>query len=234
MSRSTASPASPASSAPHDAVGFAASEPSGFGTTTSPGAGDARSGAGRGGRYRQRRHALAPVREYRIGPHALRWHEAGPAGPAGRGGAGGQLAYAQIACLRLQALPGAGGRRCRLTLQPRQGAAIVIDSDSAEGWFGRRSQAEGFRRFVRTLHATATQVQPSLRVEAAPAPPLGGLGPGLLAFTAAAALGLAQGPGWALAALLLSWPLAAWIGRSWQARQARPLPRAALPRHLLP
>jgi hypothetical protein len=211
----------PMNSAPDDS-GFASSAPSSFGS--------GRAATGRSVRYRHRRHALALAREYRVGTHTLRWDD--PTQP-GRGA--GQLALAQIALMRLQSLPGSHGtRRCRLTLQPHRGAAIVIDSDSAEGWFGRQSQAEGFRRFVRTLHAAALQVQPALRVEATPPPPLGGLVPGLLALTAAAALGMSRGPGWAVAALLLSWPLAAWAGRWQQARRAQPLPRGSLPRQLLP
>lgn len=212
------------------ASGFASSRPSGFAPSQPPGPGGRAPARGGGVRYRHRAHALALEREYRVGTHSLRWHDAGR---PERGA--GQLAYAQIAALRLETLSGHGAsRRCRLTLRPRQGAPVIIDSDSAEGWFGRRAQAEAYRRFVRTLHAAALQVQPLLRLEAPPAPRLAGLGPALMALGTAAALGVMQGPLPAMAALALVWPLAQWAGRWQQGRRAAALPRGALPRHLLP
>jgi hypothetical protein len=213
------------------ASGFAASRPSAFSPSQPPSSSPEGGTRTAGVRYRHRAHALATEREYRIGAHTLRWHDA--ARPD-RGT--GQLALRQIAALRIEVLGGAGPtRRCRLTLVPRgNGAPIVIHSDSAEGWLGRRAQPEAYRRFVRTLHAAALQAQPLLRVEAAPSPRLAGLGAPLLALISAAALGLAHGPLPALAGFALSWPLAALAARWHQARRAAPLPRGALPRHLLP
>jgi hypothetical protein len=210
--------------------GFSSSRPSAFAPSQPPGPGGRTPVRGGGVRYRHRAHALAREREYRVGTHTLRWHDA--AHPE-RGT--GQMAYTQIAAMRLEALGGQGAaKRCRLTLRPRVGPPVVIDSDSAEGWFGRRAQAEAYRRFVRTLHAAALQVQPQLRLEAPPAPRLAGLGPALLALGTAATLGVVQGPLPALAGLALVWPLAQWAGRWQQGRRAAALPRGTLPRHLLP
>lgn len=211
------------------ASGFASSRPSSF-APSQPHDGGAPARPG-GVRYRQRRHAWSAEREYRVGTHTLRWHDA--ADPA-RGV--GQLPLRQLAAMRLEILSGSGPtRRCRLTLVPRgSGAPLVIDSDSAEGWLARRPQAEAYRRFVRTLHAAALQAQPQLRVECAPAPWLAGLGPPLLSLATAATLGLVQGPIAAVAGLVLAWPLAELAARWHQGRRGATLKGWSLPRHLLP
>lgn len=219
-------PTEPESNTPS---GFAASQPSSFAPSRPPAGAEGR--AGGGVRYRHRPHPLAREREYRVGVHTLRWHDAGrPEQGAG------QLALAQIAAMRLELLAaGAHGRRCRLVLRPRGGGApITIDSDSADGWFRRRPQAEAYRRFVRTLHAAALKAQPQLRLEAPPPPPLAGLGAPLLALLTAATLGLTRGPLWALAGFALAWPLAQGLARWQHGRRAAALPRQVLPRQLLP
>jgi hypothetical protein len=210
--------------------GFAGSRPSAFEPSQPAAAGPHASARSGGVRYRHRPHALAAEREYSVGTQTLRWHDAAQ---TGRGT--GQLAYAQIVAMRLETLPGSGAtRRCRLTLLRRTGAPVVVDSDSAEGWWGRRSQGEAYRRFVRTLHAAALQVQPQLRLEAPPPPRLAGLGPALVALSTAVMLGVTKGPALALVGLALVWPLAHGVGRWQHSRRATALPRGALPRHLLP
>lgn len=100
------------------ASGFSSSRPSAFVPLQPPGPGGRAPARGGGVRYRHRAHALAPEREYRVGTHPLRWHDA--ARPE-RGA--GQLACRQIAALRLETLSGHGDSRpCRLTLRPRGGA----------------------------------------------------------------------------------------------------------------
>jgi hypothetical protein len=180
--------------------------------------------------YRHRPHALAAEREYRLGTQSLRWHAATQP-ERGKG----QLALSQVTAMRLEALPGSGAsRRCRVTLLRRTGAPIVIDSDSAEGWWGRRAQGETYRRFVRALHAAALEANPQLRLETPPPPRFAGLGAPLLALSTAALLGFTQGPASAVIGLAVVWPLAHGVGRWQHGRKATALPRGALPRHLLP
>lgn len=210
--------------------GYGSSGGSSFQPSQPAGTGTQAPGRSRGVGYRHRPHALAAEREYRVGTQSLRWHAV-----AQPGRSAGQLALSQLTAMRLEAWPGSGAtRRCRMTLLRRAGEPIVIDSDSAQGWLGRQPQGQTYRRFVRTLHAAALEANPQLRLETPPPPRLAGLGPPLLALSIAAALGLTQGPALAATGLALVWPLAHWVGRWQRGRQSTPLPRGALPRHLLP